>query len=64
LIRRHADEIGDDVLVVARHASGYRPSGSTARSTCGGIGQARPCAERWQAARWKALAAIPSFRAP
>jgi len=27
LIRRHADEIGDDVLIIARQASGHRPSG-------------------------------------
>jgi hypothetical protein len=31
LIRRHAEKIGDDVLVVARQASGHQPSGSATR---------------------------------
>lgn len=32
LSRRHAEEIGDDVLVIARQASGHRPSGCAVRS--------------------------------
>lgn len=32
LSRRHAEEVGDDVLVIARQASGHRPSGCAVRS--------------------------------